>query len=121
MKRGPTRLLMVKKRIGDDDVDAMASDRAYCASRLCTLSLSQNNGIHNIPTTLLSGARVVHILDLSNTNISSLPACVENLKLLRFLNLSWKNITEVPTCVRSNKSLHFLDISLCSSLKELVN
>lgn len=75
----------------------------------------------NIPAPLLGGARLSHILDFSDTGISSFPACVANSKLHRFLNLSDTNITKVPECVRSNKSLRFLDISSFSSLKQLPN
>ncbi|GLJ06704.1 hypothetical protein SUGI_0045740 [Cryptomeria japonica] len=120
-KKGTTRVLMVKNSIGNGDVHVMASNRAYSASRLRTSSFSQNKSIQNIPATLLRGARVLRILDLSRTSISSLPACVENLKLLRFLNLSETNITKVPKCVRSNKSLRFLDLSNCSGLERLPN
>lgn len=74
--KGPTRVLMVKKSIGDGDVDVMANNREYSASRLCTLYFSENGGIQNIPENLLSGARVLRILHLSGTGISSLLACV---------------------------------------------
>ncbi|GLJ26193.1 hypothetical protein SUGI_0502560 [Cryptomeria japonica] len=125
-KKGTTRVLMVKKSIGNGDVHVMASNGAYSASRLRTFSFSQNKSIQNIPATLLRGARVLLILDLSRTSISSLPAYVqpayvENLKLLRFLNLSETNIAEVPKYVRSNKSLRFLDLSNCSGLERLPN
>ncbi|GLJ20163.1 hypothetical protein SUGI_0366060 [Cryptomeria japonica] len=113
------RILMCKKSIVDGDVDVMASNRAYSASRLRTLSFSQNRGIQKIPAILLSGARVLRVLDLSGTQISSLPACVGNLKLLRLLNLRGTNIAEVPECVKSNTSLRFLDISICENLEQL--
>ncbi|GLJ20159.1 hypothetical protein SUGI_0365910 [Cryptomeria japonica] len=113
------RILMGKKSIVDGDVDVMASNRAYSASRLRTLSFSQNRGIQKIPAILLSGARVLRVLDLSGTGISSLPACVGNLKLLRVLNLSGTNIAEVPECVKSNTSLRFLYISICENLEQL--
>ncbi|GLJ20114.1 hypothetical protein SUGI_0365060 [Cryptomeria japonica] len=113
------RILMAKKSIGDGDVNVMSSNRAYSASRLRTLSFSQNGGIQNIPEILLSSANVVRVLDLSGTGISSLPDCVGNLKLLRVLNLSETKISEVPECVKNNKSLRFLDISLCPNLERL--
>ncbi|GLJ20106.1 hypothetical protein SUGI_0364780 [Cryptomeria japonica] len=113
------RILMAKKSIGDGDVNAMARNRAYSASRLRTLSFSENGGIQNIPEILLSSAKVLRVLDLSGTGISSLPDCVGNLKLLRVLNLSRTKISEVPECVKNNKSLRFLDISRCPNLGRL--
>ncbi|XP_057838972.2 disease resistance RPP13-like protein 4 [Cryptomeria japonica] len=113
------RILMGMKSIGNGDVVVMASNMAYSASCLHTLSFSQNGGIRNIPPILLSGARVLRVLDLSCTEISSLPACVGNLKLLRILNLSGTKIAEVPECVKSNLSLRFLDISMCLNLERL--
>ncbi|GLJ20223.1 hypothetical protein SUGI_0367020 [Cryptomeria japonica] len=125
LKKGPAvqtssrcrRILMGKKSIADGDVDAMASSQAYSALRIRTLSFTQNEGIENIPALLLSGARVLRVLDLSYTNISSLPDCVGNLKLLTVLNLRDTQIAEVPECVKSIKSLLFLDISWCSNLE----
>ncbi|GLJ19862.1 hypothetical protein SUGI_0360040 [Cryptomeria japonica] len=112
------RILMGKISIGDDDVEIMVRNRAYSASYLRTISFSNNSGIQNIPPILINGARVLRVLDLSNTGISALPTCVGNLKLLRVLNLSWTNITKVPECVRSIKGLRFLDISFCSRLDQ---
>ncbi|GLJ20225.1 hypothetical protein SUGI_0367050 [Cryptomeria japonica] len=111
------RILMGKKSIADGDVDVMASSQAYSASRIRTLSLTQNRGIQNIPALLLSGSRVLRVLDLSCTDISTLPDCVGNLKLLTVLNLSSTKIVEVPECVKNIKSHIFLDISYCSNLK----
>ncbi|GLJ20105.1 hypothetical protein SUGI_0364760 [Cryptomeria japonica] len=113
------RILMAKKSIGDGDVNAMASNRAYSASRLRTLSFSKNGGIQNIPEILLRSAKVVRVLDLSGTGISSLPECVGNLMLLRVLNLRETKISEVPECVKNNKSLRFLDVSWCQNLERL--
>ncbi|GLJ20209.1 hypothetical protein SUGI_0366820 [Cryptomeria japonica] len=124
-KKGPVvqtssrcrRILMGKKSIGDGDLDVMASSQAYSASRIRTLSFPQNKGIGNIPALLLSGARLLRVLDLIDTAISSLPDCVGNLKLLTVLNLSRNQIAEVPECLKSIKSLLFLDISKCSNLE----
>ncbi|GLJ20161.1 hypothetical protein SUGI_0366000 [Cryptomeria japonica] len=125
--KGPTmhasysyrRILMGKKSIVDGDVDVMASNRAYSTSCLHTLSFSQNSGIQKIPAIFLSGARVLRVLDLRGTQISSFPACVGNLKLLRVLNLTETKIAEVPECVKSNTSLRFLDISNYRNLEQL--
>ncbi|GLJ20253.1 hypothetical protein SUGI_0367800 [Cryptomeria japonica] len=127
LNRGPSmqtssryrRILLGKKSIGDDDVEVMARNRGYSASCLRTLSFSQDIGIQNIPAMLLSDVRVLRILDLSDTNISSLPTCVGNLRLLKVLNLRGTKITKVPKCIRSNKNLRFLDISSCHCLQQL--
>ncbi|GLJ19859.1 hypothetical protein SUGI_0359910 [Cryptomeria japonica] len=120
VKTGRTcrRILMGNRSIGDDDVEVRVRNRAYSASYLRTISISNNSGIQNIPPILINGARVLRVLDLSGTGISALPTSVGNLKLLRVLNLSWTNITKVPECVRSIKGLRFLDISFCSSLEQ---
>ncbi|GLJ20123.1 hypothetical protein SUGI_0365360 [Cryptomeria japonica] len=118
MSRKYRRILMAKKSMADGDVNVMANGRAYSASRLRTLSFSENRGIQNIPASLLGGARVLRVLDLSGTGISSLPDCVGDLKLLRVLNLKMTKISEVPECVRKNRSLHFLNISWCRNLEQ---
>ncbi|GLJ52256.1 hypothetical protein SUGI_1111620 [Cryptomeria japonica] len=103
------RLFLAKK-----DIDERAiSERCLVSPTLVrTLSLSRNTKIGgNIPAMFFSGMRVLRVLDLSNTNISALPACVGKMKLLRVLNLSRTKIEMLPECVRHLKSLSYLNVS----------
>ncbi|XP_059074827.1 disease resistance protein RPM1-like [Cryptomeria japonica] len=63
--------------------------------------------------------RLLRVLDLTYTQISTLPHCIGKLKLLKLLNLSSTRIEEVPICVRSLKSLLMLYLSRCKQLQRL--
>ncbi|XP_057845030.2 disease resistance RPP13-like protein 4 [Cryptomeria japonica] len=109
------RLFLAKKNI---DEHAISERRSVSPTLVHTLLLSGNSKIgRNMPAMLISGMRVLRVLDLSHTNISTLPACVGNMKLLRVLNLRGTGIKKVPKCVRSLKSLSFLDVSDCRGLE----
>ncbi|GLJ19670.1 hypothetical protein SUGI_0356320 [Cryptomeria japonica] len=110
---GCRRIMLPKKEIDDS---ALGKRINNCGQSLRTLSLFQNDGIRNIPSNFFASGRVLRVLDLRGTGISSLPESVGNLKLLRVLNLSQTHIRKVPKCVRKLTSLRFLDISGCRSV-----
>ncbi|GLJ52639.1 hypothetical protein SUGI_1120350 [Cryptomeria japonica] len=84
---------------------------------LRTLSLSQNWQITSIPENLFTTMRGLRVLDLSYTHISTLPASLGKMILLRLLNLRGTEIKEVPECVRHLKRLLFLALpDGCESL-----
>ncbi|XP_057873853.2 disease resistance protein RPM1 [Cryptomeria japonica] len=109
------RILLPKKAIDDVVTDPKKSS---CPRSLRTLSL-HNNPLTKIEANFLSPIRLLRVLDLSETKISSLPYCLGKLKLLKLLNLSSTKVEEVPICVRSLKSLVFLDLNLCRQLRRL--
>ncbi|GLJ30503.1 hypothetical protein SUGI_0603690 [Cryptomeria japonica] len=96
------RVLLAKKDVDDN---AISETHPLC---LRTFSLSQNEEITSIPEKLFMAMRGLRVLDLSFTNISTLPASVGKMKLLKVLNLRETRIEEVPKCVRHLKSLLFL-------------
>ncbi|GLJ19205.1 hypothetical protein SUGI_0345020 [Cryptomeria japonica] len=104
------RILLFKKGIIESKIS--------CPRSLRTLSF-YNNPIEKIKASFFSPMRLLRVLDLRRTQISTLPHSVEKLKLLRLLNLSGTNIEEVPICVRSLKSLVLLDLSYCRHLQRL--
>ncbi|XP_059067988.1 disease resistance protein RPM1-like [Cryptomeria japonica] len=109
------RILVAKKEI-DDEV--IAKGMVCCPRSLRTLSL-HNNPIEKFEAKFFSPVRLLRVLDLSRTQISTLPPCVGKQKLLKLLNLSWTTIKEVPICVRSLTSLVMLDLSWCRQLQRL--
>ncbi|XP_057871461.2 disease resistance protein RPM1 [Cryptomeria japonica] len=109
------RILLAKQEI-DDMV--MEHSRVSCPRSLRTLLLYKNL-IERIEINFFSPMRLLRVLDLSESNISTLPDFVGKLKLLRLLNLSSTKIKEIPICVRSLKSLVFLDLCHCQQLQTL--
>lgn len=105
------RLFLAKK---DIDERAIMERPPFSLKLVRTLSLSYNNKIGgNIPAMFFKSMRVLRVLDLSHTNICTLPACVREMKLLKVLNLRDTQIKKLPECVRYLKSLCFLDVSCC--------
>ncbi|GLJ14377.1 hypothetical protein SUGI_0232320 [Cryptomeria japonica] len=70
--------------------------------------MSQNWEIETIPENLFTAMRGLRVLDLSSTRISTLPASVGKIVLLKVLNLRDTRVYKVPECVRYLKSLLFL-------------
>ncbi|GLJ52431.1 hypothetical protein SUGI_1115260 [Cryptomeria japonica] len=106
--------------LADKDIDenTISERRPVSPTHVRTLSLSGNKEIGgNIPATLFSGMRVLRVLEMSYTNVSTLPACVGEMKLLKVLNLTKTKIKEVPKCVRFLKSLIYLNVSRCRHLE----
>ncbi|GLJ19578.1 hypothetical protein SUGI_0353950 [Cryptomeria japonica] len=110
------RLLLGKKGITND---AISGGPIHSQRLLRTFSFSQNLEITSIPEHWFDHMKVLRVLDLSSTAISTLPECVGKFKLLKVLNLSQTKIGEVPSCVRRLKSLQFLDVSGSSSIHRL--
>ncbi|GLJ52331.1 hypothetical protein SUGI_1113050 [Cryptomeria japonica] len=105
------RLFLAKKDIDEHAISKMQPGSPMLVR---TLSLSSNSVIGGyIPAMLFSGMRVLRVLDLSHTNISTLPACVGKMKLLKVLNLRYTKIRKIPECVRRLKSLSYLDVYKC--------
>ncbi|GLJ52330.1 hypothetical protein SUGI_1113020 [Cryptomeria japonica] len=110
------RLFLAKK---DIDEHAISKRPSVSLSLVRTLSLSSNTKIGGrIPAMLFSGMRVLRVLDLSHTNISTLPACIGKMKILKVLNLRNTKIKKLPECVRRLKSLSYLDVSHCGELEQ---
>ncbi|GLJ14374.1 hypothetical protein SUGI_0232250 [Cryptomeria japonica] len=95
------RILLAKKDINDNAL-------SHCHPYLRTFSMSENWKIKTIPENLFTAMRGLRVLDLSSTNISTLPPSVGKMVLLKVLNLRDTGIREVPECVRYLKSLLFL-------------
>ncbi|KAH9292752.1 hypothetical protein KI387_042060 [Taxus chinensis] len=111
---GCRRILLSKKEIHDS---ALSKRNSNFGRSVRTLSLLQNHNITNIPSNFFASGRMLRVLDLRGTRISTLPKSVGNLNLLYVLNLSQTNISKVPKCVRNLTSLRFLDISWCKHEK----
>ncbi|XP_059074174.1 putative disease resistance protein RGA3 isoform X1 [Cryptomeria japonica] len=104
---GWCRILLAKKDVNDNAISSISHS---CPVYLCTFSLSQNMEITSIPANLFTAMRGLRILDLSSTSISTLPASIGKMILLKVLNLRRTKIKEVPECLRHLKSLLFLGI-----------
>ncbi|GLJ19482.1 hypothetical protein SUGI_0351760 [Cryptomeria japonica] len=109
------RILLGRKEI-DDMV--IVQNKTSCPRCLRTLSLYKNP-LEKIEADFMSPMRLLRVLDLSHTQISTLPHYVGKQKLLRVLNLSYTRFKEVPICVRSLRSLFLLDLSFCEQLQRL--
>ncbi|GLJ52511.1 hypothetical protein SUGI_1117660 [Cryptomeria japonica] len=104
---GWCRILLAKKGL---HVNPISESRPIY---LRTLTLSQNEQIASIPDNLFTTIRGLRVLDLSFTDITTLPASLGKMILLKLLNLKKTNITKVPKCVRHLKGLLFLALPLC--------
>ncbi|GLJ34966.1 hypothetical protein SUGI_0703660 [Cryptomeria japonica] len=100
------------KRILLHQQEAIVQTRESCPRSLRTLSL-YDTSIEKVEKKFVSPVRLLRVLDLSNTEISTLPSCVGKLKILKLLNLSCTKIKKIPKCVKSLKRLLFLDLSDC--------
>ncbi|XP_057873206.2 putative disease resistance protein RGA3 [Cryptomeria japonica] len=115
--RGWSRILLAKK--GVHVIKTISESHPVY---LRTLSLSHNKMITSIPTNLFTTMRGLRVLDLSSTDISTLPASVGKMILLKVLNLTGIDIRELPECVRHLKSLLFLALPIyCSQLPEWIS
>ncbi|XP_077214013.1 putative disease resistance protein At4g27220 [Tasmannia lanceolata] len=107
--------------------------------RLSTLLLQQMNGLEEIPNIFIEGMKALVVLDLSNTEISSLPPSLpylENLKTLcldgcmrlddisllgglvklEVLSLRETEIKELPKEIGQLSNLKVLDLTWCDAL-----
>ncbi|XP_059064430.1 putative disease resistance protein RGA3 [Cryptomeria japonica] len=82
--RSARRILLRKKEIENKDI---VKGRASRPKSLRTLSLYETP-IEIIEKKFVSPMRLLRVLDLSKTQISTLPPCVGKLKILKLLNLS---------------------------------
>ncbi|GLJ21033.1 hypothetical protein SUGI_0384310 [Cryptomeria japonica] len=107
--------------LGMKDVnDAQISERRPVWLR--TLSLSQNWRITCIPGNMFMAMRGLRVLELSGTDICTLPQSLGKMKLLKVLNLNDTQIEKVPECVRHLRSLLFLALPLrCRKLPVWIN
>ncbi|XP_077214021.1 putative disease resistance protein At4g27220 [Tasmannia lanceolata] len=107
--------------------------------RLSTLLLQQMNGWEEIPNNFIEGMKVLAVLDLSNTLISSLPpslpylknlktlcldecSCLDDISLLggleklEVLSLRQTGIKELPIEIGQLSNLKVLDLTRCDGL-----
>jgi len=70
------------------------------------------NRYHSIPKSVeqCKDEKYVEYLDLSNNNLSSLPACVSHLKKLKTLNVSYNSLKVIPHEITQLKALEVLMI-----------
>ncbi|KAL8193966.1 hypothetical protein R6Q57_026208 [Mikania cordata] len=93
-------------------------DYANC-HKLSTLLLQRNPLSEKIPLSFFTQMQHLKVLDLSKTNIESLPESVSTLCSLRALLLSFSKLKEIPSLTML-KDLRVLDLSY-SMLRELPN
>lgn len=83
------------------------------------LELKEIPELNEIPEAFLQGLTSLKVLDLSGTQLKSLPLSLWELRQLEFLNLSWTEIANLHEGIGNLSSLRFLNISHCSKLKSL--
>jgi Leucine-rich repeat (LRR) protein len=70
--------------------------------------------------TLISSFKCLRALNMSRSNIQTVPNSIGKLKHLRFLDLSWnEDIKILPTSITKLQNLQTLRLDYCSGLKEL--
>ena len=80
-----------------------------CGASLRELHISGYDGLRRVPDALRSLTHLQH-LDLSgNADIDALPDWVGELPLV-VLNLSWTNLRTLPTSLRATRTLRFLEL-----------
>lgn len=87
--------------------------------KLVSLFLSENPLSSSVLESFLFNLHSLRVLDLSHTQIESVPSSVAQLQLLEFLTLSSTNIKELPIEICSLSRLQFLDLSYCRVLTSL--
>ncbi|XP_021672666.2 putative disease resistance protein RGA4 isoform X2 [Hevea brasiliensis] len=92
----------------------------YKAKNLHTfLALTERQEAVQVPRTLFSAFRCLHVLILSSTEIKNLPNSIGKLIHLRFLDFSHTNIEALPESLSSLVNLQTLNLSHCFELKEM--
>lgn len=86
---------------------------------LVTLILRANRGLKQIPEAFLFNLSSLKVLDLSQTQLKSLPVSLWQLTQLEFLNLSDTKIAELPGGIVHLSQLRFLYLAFCEKLKSL--
>ncbi|XP_077242298.1 disease resistance protein At4g27190-like [Tasmannia lanceolata] len=87
-------------------------------SRLSTLFL-QGNPLNKIPKDIFLGLKALRVLNLSDTNIESLPKEMGELRALRILNLSGTDINSLPKEVGELNNLRVLNLSWTYELEKI--
>lgn len=108
------------KRISvyENDIRSLPS-REVISPELVSLIFTRNLGLTEIPEAFLRNLTSLRVLDLSFTQIESLPATLWELTQLAFLNLSSTEIEEVSEGIGNLCSLRFLYLNKCTKLKSL--
>lgn len=103
--------------LAKNDIEAI-NETMECSS-LRILLLFENSKLKSISSSFFKELRHLAVLDLSRTQIKSLPSSVGNLQRLKFLNLSGTKIEKLPKFLSGLGSLQFLDVSNCQDLRRL--
>lgn len=92
----------------------------YKAKNLHTfLALTERQEAVQVPQTLFSTFKQLHVLILSGAEMKHLPNSIGKLIHLRFLDLSHTDIEALPKSLSSLVNLHTLNLSYCFELQEL--
>lgn len=101
-----------------NNITSLPSTELRCPN-LVALILTGNRGLQEVPEKFLANLVSLKVLDLSRTQIKSLPRSLWQISQLRSLNLSYTKIEEVPQSVGNLKHLQFLYLVNCINLKSL--
>lgn len=101
-----------------NDIESLPERELRC-SEIVSLILTGNRRLREVPEAFLHNLTSLRVLDLSETQIESLPTTLWQLKQLAFLNLSSTEIEEIPEGIGNLSGLKFLYLNGCWKLKAL--
>lgn len=104
------------KRISVASNNIKNMPEALPCPNLLSLMLGANPTRGNVPEGFLHSLLSLRILDLSNTNIRSLPKSVGELMQLQYLGLRETCISHVPEEIGNLSRLRFMDLTGCKTL-----
>eukprot|EP01018_Ginkgo_biloba_P020162 Gb_22529 [translate_table: standard] len=115
----PVQLFQRRRRISLIRNNISFLPERFNYPKLGTLLLRENRYLKHIPEGFLRNLQAVKILDLSWTDLQSLPESIGCLQNLVSLRLSRTKIWKLPRSLKDLKRLQILDLSGCWKLKKL--
>lgn len=101
-----------------NNITSLPSTGLKCPN-LVTLILTQNRELKEVPESFLIDLPSLRVLDLSHTQVKSVPTSLWQLRELRSLNLSYTQIEILSEAIRNLSNLQFFYLVNCTNLRSL--